>query len=232
MKYLKKFNESKESDFYNDIEDCFIDFFDNDDAYLTRYGNNIILSFHAEQEPDDPKLSDLKVVYEKNLSIINDIENGFKRLKEFYPNFYYVFKFSDELYFELYENVEQGDFYKKSGDLIILDFDKIREILKLDKGVKISCNSSYNYLSIRFKDQEHYIKNVYRGNFPNTNDMLIFDINHHNLDSMRLSSEFNDLVIDGKKLIYRIEDVKIGNSVRSKYSFEIVLTLNKDLKIA
>lgn len=240
MKYLKKFNESKESDFYNDIQDCFIDFIDRDDVYIKNNDDHIILSFFMKEKPEDQNVSNLKKFYQENLSIINEIEIGFKRLKDIYPNFHYETNFyGSELYFEIYENVEEGDFYKRSGDLIILDYDKIRDILKLDKEVKISLSSdgSYDYtvnrtirnLIIKFKDQDHYIKNVYRGNFPNTNDMLIFEITHHaptfsDLDRMKLSDEFDKLVIDGKKLIHRIESVQIGREIR--------LRLSKDLNIS
>jgi hypothetical protein len=228
MKYLKKFNESKYSDFYNDIQDCFIDFIDRDSAYLENENDHIILSFFIEEMPKSPNISvsNLKKFYQENLSIISEVEVGFKRLRDIYPNFHYESKFyGSELYFEIYENIEEGDFYKRTGDLIILDYDKIKDILKLDKEVKFSHSSdgSFDYLSINFETLNHYMKNVYRGNFPNTNDMLIFDINHHNLDMMRLSSDFDKLVIDGKKLLDRIRYVKIGR--------EISLRLNKDLNI-
>ena len=237
MKYLKKFNESKESVFYDDIQDCFIDFIDRDDAYLEKEVDYIILSFFMKEKPEDQNVGNLKKFYQKNLSIINEIEIGFRRLKDIYPNFYYKSEIWDsELYFELFENVEEGDFYKKSGDLIILDYNKIRDILKLDKEVTFSTE---DYLYIDFKNRDHYIKNVYRGNFPNTNDMLIEHIENYNIDKMKLASEFDKLVIDDKRLINSISDVKKGEVVRyynerggsSETKWEIALVLNKDLKI-
>ena len=242
MKYLKKFNESKESDFYNDIQDCFIDFIDRDDAYLEKEVDYIILSFSMEEQPENTNVGSLKKFYQKNLSIINEIEIGFKRLKDIYPDFHYESGFyENELHFEIYKSVEEGDFYKRTGDLIILDYNKIKEILKLDKEVIIyySTSGTKDYLTIDFKNKDHFIKNMYRGNFPNTNDMLIFDFNHHNLDIMRLSSDFDKLVIDDKKLITRINSVKKGEEVKfygvsgrgSETRWSVYLLLNNDLNI-
>jgi hypothetical protein len=238
MRYLKKFNESKESEFYSDIEDSFIDFIDREDAYIEVEGDKIILSFFMEENPDKPDVSELKNFYQKNLSIINEIEMGFKRLKDLYPNFYYEsYYYGTELMFEIFENVQEGDFYKKSGDLIILDYDKIREILNLDQDVKIIVSGDFE---IKFKNQDHFIKNMYRGNFPNTDNLLIHNYNHHNWDMMKPNSDFDKLVIDGKKLITgRISNINIAKTVRyygqhgseSRQEWSVILEINKDLKI-
>jgi len=238
MKYLKKFNESKESEFYSDIEDSFIDFIDHEDAYIEVEGDKIILSFLMEENPDKPDVSELKNFYQKNLSIINEIEMGFKRLKDLYPNFYYEsYFYGTELLFEIFENVQEGDFYKKSGDLIILDYDKIREILNLDQDVKIIVSGDFE---IKFKNQDHFIKNMYRGNFPNTDNLLIHDYNHYNSDMMKPNSDFDKLVIDGKKLITgKINNINIDKTVRyygqhgfeSRKEWSVTLDINKDLKI-
>jgi hypothetical protein len=238
MRYLKKFNESKESEFYSDIEDSFIDFIDREDAYIEVEEDKIILSFLMEENPDKADVSELKNFYQKNLSVINEIEMGFKRLKDLYPNFYYESYFYDnELQFEIFENVQEGDFYKKSGDLIILDYDKIREILNLDQDVKIIVSGDFE---IKFKSQDHFIKNMYRGNFPNTDNLLIHDYNHYNSDMMKPNSDFDKLVIDGKKLITgRINNINIGGNVKyygvsgssSRQEWSVTLNINKDLKI-
>lgn len=245
MKYLKKFNESKESNFYNDIEDSFIDFIDREDAYIEVEDGKIMISFHMEEDPscrastNKPDVSKLKNFYQKNLSIINEIEMGFKRLRDLYPNFYYEsYYYGTELMFEIFENVQEGDFYKKSGDLIILDYDKIKEILNLDSDVKVLVSSGD--FEIKFKNQDHFIKNMYRVNFPNTDNLLIHNYNHHNWDMMKPNSDFDKLVIDGKKLITsRISNINIGSSVKyygvsgssSRQEWSVSLEVNNDLKI-
>jgi hypothetical protein len=236
MKYLKKFNESKKTNFYSDIEDSFIDFIDREDAYIEVEDGKIMISFYMEEDPNKPDVSKLKNFYQKNLSIINEIEMGFKRLRDLYPNFYYEsYYYGTELMFEIFENVQEGDFYKKSGDLIILDYDKIREILKLDQDVKVLVSSGE--FEIKFKNQDHFIKNMYRGNFPNTDNLLIHD---YNWDMMKPNSDFDKLVIDGKKLITgRISNINIGSSVKyygvsgssSRQEWSVSLEVNKDLKI-
>lgn len=251
MKYLKRFNESVQilnEDFIQHVRDCFIEFSDKDDLYLDIDDKGFIsLVFYLGEELKSPNVSELKSFYEDRLSVIKEIEVGFKRVKDDYPDFYYTsynIK-NSSLIFNVYPEVKIGDFFRKSGDLIILDYDKVKEILKLDKDVLVSKPDNVDYLLIDFKNQDHFIKNMYRGNFPDTDDMLVSDFNHHNLDMMRLSSDFDKLIIEGEKLITRIESIMVGESESVKYyggrsigvlnankqKWSITLMINKEIRV-
>lgn len=177
--------------------------------------DSIILEFYLGEEFNNPDVSELKSFYESRLFIIKDIETGFKRLKDRYPNFYYRSSMYDSsLVFNIFQEVKNFDFYVKSGDLIILNFDKIKDILSLDKDVNFYITSDDQFL-IDFDNQDHFIKNMHRtSNFTDKSNLLINNYND-NLDMMEPGSDFDKLVIDGEKIITgRVKEMNIGRNTR------------------
>jgi hypothetical protein len=197
MRYLKKFNENRKSNFLEDVKDSFIDYIDYEKANLKLLEDKILLVFHIEKGSKNT-IKTLKNFHKNILEVINEIEMGFKRLKDLYPNFYYEYIFSGtELTFHLFESVEEeGSFYKKTGSNISLDYDKIKEILNLDKDVKIDI--FLGKFKIYFKDGED-VKDFLEKNFTKNS---YFDI-------IKPSSNLNKLIIGGERL-FNTDQYNIG----------------------
>ena len=253
MRYLKKF-ESK-SDFYQDVMDNFIEFTDDEIAYSWKDDGFISFEFSLDIEPSDID-NDIELT-SKKLEILKDIKTSISRLEDKWGNLIVRYKYHDFSSFiiEIFEpnNTSFGDFYIKRDKLIILDKDKIKDILKIDKNVELSVwssGSSDRTLKIEFTNESQFMSHMYRDYVDRREDLPNGSFNNETVEDaliinpelmeryIKLGNNFSKLKIDGEDLVKKIEYISKGQSksyygTRGSYSKEewsLSLILNKKFR--
>lgn len=234
MRYLKKF-ESK-IDLYGLVEDCFIEFLDDETAYVWKDDGFIGVEFSINKWSGDLEVEDIDAAIElskKQLEALSDVKVAVNRLSDMMP---VLIKWEidgdlSSFIIKIYqpENIKTGDFWtmvdtggKKSK--ILLDRNKIMKILKLEKGVQMSLWSSGldNTLKITFKGEKQFDLHMYReflnrredlpnGSFENevVEDALI--INPELMERRRkLGKNFDKLKIGSEPIVTKIEYISRG----------------------
>lgn len=165
MKYLKKFESN--SSFYEDINMIFIEFVDEDLAYIYEeddeedcVGVEFILNSDNLLDIDSAVSAT-----SKRLEVLEDIKVAINRVKDKFGDIMIKYNLDDVNNFiiRFYKPapVEKGDFYFKRLNTIFLDEKSLKEILDLDDSVKVDIWSGSNkILKIKFNGKEQFLKHV------------------------------------------------------------------------
>ena len=247
MKYLKKFESN--SSFYEDINMIFIEFVDEDLAYI-----------YEEDDEDDcvgvefilnsDNLLDIDSAVSatsKRLEVLEDIKVAINRVKDKFGDIMIKYNLDDVNNFiiRFYKPapVDKSSFYIKRLNTIFLDEKSLKEILDLDDSVKVDIWSGSNkILKIKFNGKEQFLKHMYRdqrdllqNSFRNETITDALIINPELMSQYwSLGKNFSKLKIDGIDIVTSIEDISIGQTKRyfgsqgeiSKKEYSVDLILN------
>jgi hypothetical protein len=264
MRYLKRF-ESKVN-LYELVEECFIEFLDDETAYFWKDDGFVGGEFSISKWSGDNKIEDIDSaiqISKKQVEFLSDIKVAVNRLSDMTPVLIKWNMDSDLSSFviKIYqsENLKVGEFWtmvetEGKKQKILLNRNKIMEILKLEKGVELSIWSSGvdETLKILFKNRDQFDLHMYRdflnrreelpnGFFENevVEDALI--INPELMERWRkLGKNFEKLKIDSDPLVSKIEYISRGQDRKyygsggsyTKEEWSISLKLNKKYKFS
>lgn len=262
MKHLtayKLFENNNDDDILNSVKYCFVEFIDEESIDIYYEDDNLVKLDLIIESPVEGSvdLDSLSNIYKKNHEMIEDVKVALLRLKEQYPDIDEEIIFeSDTMSITFYQEKPQtGLFYKKRGDNFIkVDDDKVKDILKLDKDVKLSIwSSGISYtLRIDFPNETSFMKHMYR-DYLNRRDELPSSFNNEGVEDaliinpelmeryQKLGNNFDKLKIEGEPFITKIERVDgSGNQQRyyqngaeiSKQVWYVSLKLNKKFEFS
>ena len=242
MKYLTKYKiyESEKSDkLFSIAYDCFADLIDDDYVYITNLEEDISIIVYIDRfNVVAGNFNEMIEIQKNKLDFFEDIKVSFLRLKSEYPEMsYHLLEVSEEIieFLVSAENEEEGSFYRKVGNKIILNRKEINKILKLDNNVKLDIwQGNPNILEIEFTDKEHFNKHMYREftdnreamNDPNTTAGLFSNKNvkdaliiNPEIGDKKIGDNFDKLKIDNIPFITGISSISIksGTGRRSYY---------------
>jgi hypothetical protein len=240
MKHLKLYKIFENNDnLLQIVQDCFAEFVDNNlvDIYYDEYENLVKLELPIQDPPTGRvSLDSISKSYQVAHDIIEDVKVSLLRLKEEYPGLSEDVQFDIDgenhcIFISFHKEAAQiGEFYRKRGDRIEINKDKLKSILKLDKNVKISIWSSgdSDILRFDFPSKESFMKHMYHdyldrrdelpSSFDNTpvEDALI--VNPELMERyQRLGNNFSKLTIDGDPLVTNIQKVDGSGNMQSYY---------------
>jgi hypothetical protein len=237
MKHLKlyKIFENNEDDLIQIIKDCFAEFIDDNmaDVYYDDYENVIKLELTIETPPTGRvDLDSLSKSYQLTHDVIEDVKVALIRLKEEYPGLSEDVQFSTNDEYHCIsisfhkESAKIGEFYRKRGDRIEIEKDKLKSILKLDKDVKISIWSS-GTLRFDFPNKQSFLKHMYRDYVDRRDELPTYFENEQVEDALIINPElmeryqklgdgFDKIKIEGEPLVTKIERVD-GNGNKQRY---------------
>lgn len=270
MKHLTAYKLfENNNDILNSVKDCFVEFIDEESIDIYYDYDNVLKLDLTIKSPVEGSidLDSLSNVYKKNHEMIEDVKVALLRLKEQYPDI------DEEIIFEgawvefenamvgtltitfYQEKPQTGLFYKKRGDNFIkVDDDKVRDILKLDKDVKLSIwsSGSSDTLKIDFPNETSFMKHMYR-DYLTRRDELPSSFNNEGVEDaliinpelmeryQKLGNNFDKLKIEGEPFVTKIERVDgSGNQQRyyqngvemSKQAWYVSLKLNKKFEFS
>lgn len=265
MKYLKKFYESKEEDLdkiKDVVTDCFVEFLDSDadaEIYVDGYDDPewVTCAIPNTDFPDNEEidLDEFRKYIKNSWNKVEDINVSILRVKDVFPDIEWKFQKSEDgwYYVNFYlEKEKKFDYYTIRNGVVGIDEKKLKEILNLDKDVKLGIwsSGSENTLRIDFKNKEHFDKHMYRdfygriNELPNSFDnsevegaLIIFP--EYTSTYRKLGEGLKNLKIEEKPLITRITDVNYSGQKESIYRngrsiteqvWKVSLGLNKDFK--
>lgn len=264
MRYLKRF-ESK-VDLYELVEECFIEFLDDGTADIWKDDGFVGGEFSISKWSGDNKIEDIDSaiqISKKQVEFLSDIKVAINRLSDMTPVLIKLDMDSDLSSFviKIYqsENLKAGEFWtmvetEGKKQKILLNRNKIMEILKLEKGVELSIWSTGvgETLKISFNNRDQFDLHMYRdflnrreelpnGSFENevVEDALI--INPELMERRRkLGKNFEKLKIDTDPLVSKIEYISRGQDRKyygsggsyTKEEWSINLKLNKKYKFS
>lgn len=240
MRHLIRFNESlKAQELEKIVSDYFAELIDENEAvvYLDEDDQKVIFSISIQEDDADygntiEGLQSWIDFKNKTVDLLEEVKIGVLRLKNDYPNLSEDFCFFiDELSVIFYlDKSEEGDFYKKRGDFVLIDVNKIKKILNLDKSVNISFYNDKFRISFANKiNFEKYINDSEKS--------LVID--RYSRDR-KYSKIFDKLTIDGNKIIDSISSISAGetetshvNGIRQKQEvWYLKLNMNKKYKFS
>lgn len=242
MKHLKSYKifENNEDNLLQIIQDCFAEFVDNNsvDIYYDEYENVVKLELPIQSPPTGRvSLESVSNSYKKSHDIIEDVKVALLRLKEEYPGLSEDVQFDTDgenhcIFISFHtEAAQTGEFYRKRGDRIEIEKDKLKSILKLDKDVKISIWSSGDSDTLRFDfpNKQSFLNHMYRdyvdrrnelpSSFDNEQVEDAFIINPELMERyQKLGNGFDKLKIEGEPLVTKIQRVDGSGNMQNYYS--------------
>lgn len=220
------------------IRDCFIEIIDLDIIDIWEDENKVGMEIVLPEMKKD-RISDFNniVQHEKRrVSILEDVEVAILRIKDEVPQLsmnIYPEEGGLQIYF-FETKPEEGQFYTKRERIVTLSPVAIRDILVLDKDVKIGVwrgSSGQQTLKIEFRNKRHFEEHMYRefvdrrDNMPGArtgfenegvSDALI--ISPEYMERYRkLGNNFDKLKIDGENIVKKIVAVEYSGSQETIY---------------
>ncbi len=170
---IKLFENFKNEELLQIVKDCFQDLLDegfaeiaDSEEFIEEYKSSVIICCTVpKDETDSSSFDSFYNQKKKHFDIISQIKNCLDRVRQAHTeeidiNFEYGADGNGDLQIDIYINEgspESGEFWKIGKDgMLRLDFENLKEYLKLPKGCKISMSSTgrNKLVSIYFKSAE------------------------------------------------------------------------------
>lgn len=239
MIYLKNFNESESNryELLNSVNTCFSELIDDGHANVedTEDGEEIVyVSVYFSEPPETQSFFEYAEYQNNRNDIINDVKVALLRLNDIHSNLSVNLSLEDEdsISLTIINGVETGSFYKIKDNLVVLDINKIKSILKIENANVSMHGYNKPYLKICLTKQL-FMEYMYRGDesarYKNENveDALIIFPElgkvYHKLGKLfdNLKIKEDDLCI----LFYIVHVRGTGSSARNRRGEEYTINI-------